>query len=124
MGLNLLFIGVLYATHQVQGRGMHILLAIATAAGALLNSWLLYRGLRKQGVYQPAPGWSAFWLRLILANLAMAIFLYYCAGATARWLQVGTATRALWMTGLVAGGASLYFASLWLLGMRPAHLKH
>ncbi len=124
MGLNLVFIAGLYATGTVQGPGMHILLAIATAAGALLNSWLLYRGLCRQGVYQPSAGWSTFWVRLILANVVMAVFLYYCAGATERWIHVATVTRIWWMFGLVVSGASLYFLSLWLLGLRPSHLKH
>lgn len=124
MGLNLLFVAGLFVTGRTEAKGVHILLAIATAAGALLNSWLLYRGLRKQEVYRPAPGWIAFWTRLILANVVMAVFLYYFAGDTARWLQAGTATRIWWMAQLVGGGAGLYFLSLWLLGLRPAHLKH
>ncbi|MGD9842747.1 MAG: murein biosynthesis integral membrane protein MurJ [Steroidobacteraceae bacterium] len=124
MTLNLIVITVLFSTGQRLQPGMHIMLALATAAGATLNPWLLYRGLRKQGVYQPAPGWLALLARVVLASVLMAVFLRYFAADIQQWLQVGTGKRAIWMTKLVVGGAGLYFASLWLFGLRPAHLKH
>lgn len=124
MVLNLAAIAVLTALNKKDEAGMHVLLALASAAGAALNSWLLYRGLRKQGVYRPAAGWPALWTRLLIANGAMAAFLYFCAGSTEQWIEVTTARRALWMSGLVAGGAGIYFLSLWLAGLRPRHLQH
>lgn len=124
MALNLLAVLVLMWLGRKQDLGMHVLLALATAAGAMLNAWLLFRGLRKQDVYRPAPGWRALWLRVALANAVMAVFLYLCAGHVGEWMTIGTFTRIVWMAELVVGGAGLYFLSLWLLGLRPAHLKH
>ncbi len=124
MAINLLAITVLLMTGRRLEPGMHILLALATAAGASLNPWLLYRGLRKQGAYRPASGWPAFLVRILIACVVMAVFLHYLAGDTQRWLQVGTGKRIMWMAELIAGGAVMYFASLWLSGLRPVHLKH
>jgi putative peptidoglycan lipid II flippase len=124
MTLNLIVISVLLLTGDRLQPGMHIMLALATAAGATLNPWLLYRGLRKQGVYQPTPGWSVLLVRVMVASVLMAFFLRYCAADVQQWLLVGTGKRAVWMAELVIGGIVVYFASLWLFGVRPAHLKH
>jgi putative peptidoglycan lipid II flippase len=97
---------------------------LATAAGALLNAWLLYRGVRKQNVYQPKQEWRALLIRIVLANVVMGIVLHFTAGDTAIWATLNNAKRILWLSELVAGGAATYFASLWLFGLRPAHLKH
>lgn len=124
MAINLAALGVLQWSGRIGVLGMHIILALSTAAGALLNSWLLYRGLRRQRVYRPTPGWRALLIRILLANLVMAVFLYLCSGGTAEWLAASTPKRVLWMTGLVSGGTASYFASLWLFGLRTVHLKH
>lgn len=124
MAINLAALGVLQWSGRIGVLGLHIILALSTATGALLNSWLLYRGLRKQAVYRPAAGWRALLIRILLANLVMAVFLYFCSGGTAEWLALSTARRIGWMAGLVSGGAASYFACLWLFGLRPVHLKH
>jgi putative peptidoglycan lipid II flippase len=41
----------------------------------------------------------------------------------ARWLTYHFAERALHLSGLVAGGVLIYFATLGLLGFRPADFK-
>src|SRR5678809_615049 len=40
----------------------HAGLALAIGLGACLNAALLYRGLRKSGIYTPQPGWAMFTL--------------------------------------------------------------
>ena len=57
IALNVVAVISLTLSGHIHDAGAHVLLALATAAGALLNAWLLYRGLRKQNVYQPAAGW-------------------------------------------------------------------
>ncbi len=55
----------------------HVVLAFSTSLTAWINSMLLLRRLRRDGVYQPAAGWGRFSLRLLLASLAMAVVLLY-----------------------------------------------
>jgi len=124
MAINLVALAVLHWSGRTQQLGMHMILAFSTAAGALLNSWLLYQGLRKQAVYRPAEGWRLLITRVLLANVVMAMFLYTCSGQTAAWLTLSTINRIVWMAGLVSGGAAAYFLSLWIFGLRLIHLKH
>jgi putative peptidoglycan lipid II flippase len=122
--LNVVAIIALIFTGQIHRPGAHVLLALATAAGAVMNTWLLYRGLRKQNVYQPLDGWRALLLRIVFASFVMAVALHFFAGDTSTWVELNSFTRILWLSGLIAGGVTIYFASLWLFGLRPAHLKH
>jgi len=124
MSLNLCAVVGLKLAGRLEQNGMHLFLALATAAGALLNAWLLYGGLRKQNVYQPKQEWRALLIRIVLANVVMGVVLHLTAGDTETWITLTTAKRIWWISELVVGGAATYFASLWLFGMRPAHLKH
>jgi len=124
MALNLLAVIALKLTGNLQLAGMHITLALATAAGALLNAYLLYRGLRKQNVYQPSSGWAVLLIRIVLASAVMAIVLHFGAGKTELWATLTNVKRIGWISGLVIGGGVTYFVSLWLFGLRPAHFKH
>ena len=63
-------------------------------------------------------------LRIVLASAVMAIFLDHFSGDVQQWMEVGTALRIFWMAKLIVGGAALYFAALWVAGLRPVHLKH
>ncbi|HVY23271.1 MAG TPA: murein biosynthesis integral membrane protein MurJ [Steroidobacteraceae bacterium] len=124
MILNIIALIALWLTGHLRDPGMHVLLATATAAGAVLNAWLLYRGLRKQNVYTPGAGWKALLLRVMIATALMALVLHFCSGDGAAWATMRNIRRVVWLTELVIGGAAVYFASLWLCGMRFAHLKH
>ncbi len=124
MILNVIALVTLWLTGRLHDPGMHVLLALATAAGAIQNAWLLYRGLRKQQVYRPSKGWSLFLLRIALASLAMTSVLYLFSGDAATWIDLTNIKRILWLSELVVGGALVYFASLWLVGMRLQHLQH
>lgn len=124
MALNVLSIIVLKILGRTSEQGAHVLLALAAAAGALLNAWLLYRGLRKQAVYHPTKGWLRLFTQVVLANSVMGAFLYFYSGDATDWLKLAGVKRVWWLAELIAGGGALYFLSLWLLGMRPRHFKH
>ena len=98
--------------------GLHALLALNNAVGAWYNSTMLYRGLRKQGVLHHASGWRRMLVQVAAGTVVMAAFLWFVAGDTQRWLEMGAWSRAQWMTLLVVGGGSLYFGTLYVLGMR------
>ncbi|TSA22187.1 MAG: murein biosynthesis integral membrane protein MurJ [Betaproteobacteria bacterium] len=111
--MNLAFIGPLG----------HAGLALAIGLGACLNAAILYRKLRTQDIFQPQTGWPLYLLRLTLALITMGGFLWFAMGTEAAWLQADLQTRLLHLAWLVPAGATVYFASLWLMGMRSAQFR-
>ena len=101
----------------------HALLALSTGLSAFVNSALLFRGLRRAGVYQAAPGWPRLAGQVLLANVAMALLLWWIAGDIGGWLDAHAGERALRLSVCVLGGAAIYFATLWLCGMRLRDLR-
>jgi len=122
MGLNLILVLPLALIYPDRP-GLHVLLALNNAIGAWYNSTMLYRGLRKQGVLHHASGWRRMLWRVLAGNVVMIAFLWWIAGDTQRWIEMGAWSRAQWMTLLVVGGGGLYFGTLYLLGMRVHELR-
>jgi putative peptidoglycan lipid II flippase len=56
--------------------------------------------------------------QVVAGNVVMIAFLWFVAGDTQRWIEMGAWSRAQWMTLLVVGGGGLYFGTLYVLGMR------
>ncbi|MDP2867874.1 MAG: murein biosynthesis integral membrane protein MurJ [Methyloversatilis sp.] len=96
----------------------HAGLALSIGLASLVNAALLYRGLRRIGAYLPAPGWTAFWLKILVALAVMGGVLYISADLAGDWLRAGTMTRILNLTWIVLAGAGAYFATLFALGFR------
>jgi putative peptidoglycan lipid II flippase len=101
----------------------HALLALSTGLSALINATLLYRGLRRQGVYVPSDKWRRLLPQVAAASLAMAGFLWWISGDWALWAGWPVAQRVVWLALAVGGGAAVYFAVLGLMGLRPRDLK-
>jgi putative peptidoglycan lipid II flippase len=123
MGLNILVVLPLAFIYPDQP-GLHALLALNTGIGAWYNATMLYRGLRRQNVLQHSTGWRRTMWQVLVANVAMGLFLWLVAGDTQRWLDMNAWHRIGWMTVLVVGGAGVYFGVLYLLGMRLGDLRH
>ncbi len=100
----------------------HAGLALATSLSAFLNAYLLYRGLRRDGVYHPGSGWLKLGLQVLLANLALAAVLWWGAGDLSQWFAWDGMTRALQLSLWIVVGAVVYFAMLLLCGVRPKAL--
>lgn len=100
----------------------HAGLALATTLSALINAGLLYRGLLREGVYRPRAGWRSFLVRVVVANVLMAVILWYLRGDLSAWLLVAEWSRAFRLAGLVFVGAGVYFVTLVLCGLRPRSL--
>jgi putative peptidoglycan lipid II flippase len=96
----------------------HAGLALAIGLGACLNASLLYYKLRLHRIYQPQPGWVAFMLTISIALAAMGCALWFASGTDSSWLVSSTLDRASRLGWVVALGAIVYFAMLWLLGFR------
>lgn len=122
MGLNMILstLGVVLLLDTGVG---HAALAGATAVAAAANAAMLWRGLRRRGVYRPEPGWGRLWRQAGTATLAMGAVLYLPGTATAHWIAAGAPLRIAWLAAALAGGAAVYLGVLWLLGLRPAHLR-
>jgi putative peptidoglycan lipid II flippase len=114
---NLILIG-LFVTYL-----KHAGIALATSLAQLLNSVLLYKGLRKLGVYQPEPGWGKLLLRYVIANTVMGVVLYLLMGNVAQWFAWSTWQRVWELTILCSAGVVVYFMVLWLMGLRVHQFK-
>jgi putative peptidoglycan lipid II flippase len=103
--------------------GNHAGLALATSVAALLNAWLLYRGLRKDDVIRHSTGWGKLVLQALAANLMMILALYLLNRPLEWW--TGTATsleRAGWLTVTIVAAGSIYLLLLHTLGLRSSNL--
>lgn len=123
MVLNLVVVVVLAATGRLQDQGMHALLALSNGVGALFNAALLYLGLVRKGILVREPGGRKMLIRIVFASALMAAFLVGFGGDVTAWLAASTSERIMWMAGIVSGGAAVYFASLWLMGVRAGQFR-
>jgi len=97
----------------------HAGIALATSLSAILNSWFLFYFLHKQKIYVPREGWRFFSFRLCFANVVLAIFLWFGSGDIHEWVSHPTLWRVAHLSGLLFFAIVIYFAGLWLAGLRP-----
>lgn len=100
----------------------HVGLALAISISAFVNAALLYRMLRREGIYTPENGWGIWFARILLATTVMGALLAWGVGDLDTWLKADAGARALQLTVLVVGGVFVYLAALLLLGARPRQL--
>ncbi len=108
-----------FATHP----GLHFALGIASALSSYLNLILLWRWLRKAGVYDAQPGWGKFLWRVGIANAAMAGFLLAGLHFAPEFTAAAPLVRVAWLAILVAGGGLVYGAAALALGFRPSDFR-
>jgi len=101
----------------------HVGLALATSLSAYYNAFMLYRGLRQQGVYQPQGGWLRFGAVLLSANTVLALVAVLLMGDSQAWLGWDTWTRIGWMALMVGAGIVAYFAVMIAAGLRVRHVR-
>jgi len=111
MGFNLLAIPFSYVG-----------LAMASAMSATLNAFLLYRGLSHQQVYHFSARSLYFFLKVVIAAVAMGALLFYLTPEIAAWQTMTIMWRVVWLAGLIAVAAVCYLLSLLLLGIRKRDL--
>lgn len=101
----------------------HAGLALSISVAAMVNAFLLWSGLRRQGVYLPQSGWPSFLFKLLAALIPMGLYLWWAVGDPAHWLKVTAPNRVLWVGAMVGGAGVIYFGSLYALGFRVADFK-
>ena len=106
--MNLAFIGWI----------RHAGLALSIGLASCLNAALLYRGLRRRGVFVPAAGWMGFSTRIAIALAALGTTLWFAMGSESAWLAMPFGERILRLSLIVAAGMASYFVTLFLLGFR------
>jgi putative peptidoglycan lipid II flippase len=97
----------------------HAGLALAIGLGACLNAGLLYRYLRRHGIYTPQPGWPVFLLKVAAAVAFMAVVLFTTMGESGWWLSAPWQQKLPAIIGLVLLGGAAYAGCLLAFGMRP-----
>jgi putative peptidoglycan lipid II flippase len=117
MGLNMVFNLILIFPLA------HVGLALATSLSAGVNTYLLARGLYKEGVYMPMPGWFKYLLQLTGGLLVLGIFIVVASPAEDVWLAATSMTKVIWLSALSLGGIALYGLAMWAVGIRLRHLR-
>lgn len=102
--------------------GTHAGLALAISVAALLNAWLLFVRLRRDGVLQLSPGWGVLLLQVAAASAAMSALLWWMRRPLSWWLESGVLDRSLALGIAIVLGAASYFVVLLLAGLRPSRL--
>ncbi|WP_331344266.1 murein biosynthesis integral membrane protein MurJ [Cellvibrio sp. UBA7661] len=101
----------------------HVGLAFTTAMAAYVNAYLLYRGLRKEGVYDPADTWPKLWLRYGAANLVMVGVLLGFLWSWHLWAEWGAMERILRLALVCVVGLTAYLVALFAVGVRLRDFK-
>jgi len=120
MALNILFVVPMVMLHY---EAPHVGLALATSASGYINAILLYSGLRKADVYQPLAGWSNMLGKMLLACCGMAAVVIYLTPGLEIWTWLTVLERVIYLGSIIGSAALVYFAILWLSGLRPDRLK-
>jgi putative peptidoglycan lipid II flippase len=90
----------------------------------VFNAALLWRYLRRQGLYQPEPGWGRWVTRIMLGLVAMSAVVLAIRGWVGEWSALPTLWRWIWLLVAVTAGGVAYAGALLALGLRPRHLRH
>ena len=103
--------------------GLHFALGLASAIASYLNLVLLWRWLKRAGVYQRQPGWRRFLVRLFVACIVMV-----AAVGVGQWFgpdftKIAALQRILWLGALVAAGVGAYGMAMVAMGFRPRELR-
>jgi len=101
----------------------HAGLALATSVAAIANAWLLYRGLRTEGMLIHSTGWGMLMLRVLVANAAMIAALMWFERPVEWWLAGSSFARSLQLGIAITVGAIVYFVVLAILGLRSSQFR-
>jgi putative peptidoglycan lipid II flippase len=112
-----------YGLTRAEYEGTHAGLALAISVSAILNAWLLYRGLRRDRVLRHSPGWSKLLRQVSAGLLLMGLCLAYMEKPLTWWIEASVAGRLRWLAASVFAGVVVYVAALLILGLRPANLR-
>jgi putative peptidoglycan lipid II flippase len=119
----LLSVSLAWYLTRIGFAGSHAGLALAVSVAAVLNAFLLYRGLRGEGVLRHGKGWALLLIRTTVANLVMTGALFALQRPLGWWLDSGMFERVAWLALEILAAVAAYFAVLFVLGMRTADFR-
>lgn len=108
---------------RVEYAASHAGLALATSVAAIANAWLLYRGLRRERILTHTAGWGSLMLRVLVANAAMSAAILWLQRPVDWWVDASTLDRSLHLGMVIAAGATVYFVTLVVLGLRLSQFR-
>lgn len=103
--------------------GTHAGLALAISIAAIVNAWLLYRGLRRDGIVHHSSGWRSLLFKFLAANTSMVVCLTLLAQPLKWWIELDGLSRVVAVLLYVVVGAAVYGLVLFLLGVRTTTLR-
>ncbi|PJE09027.1 MAG: murein biosynthesis integral membrane protein MurJ [Legionella sp.] len=101
----------------------HAGLALASALAGYVNCGMLLYLLRRRGIYKPSSGWIKFIIQLLIANVAIALYLYLMVGGVQHWLELSAVMRLVLLIFHVAVAVIIYLLCLGLTGVRVAQFR-
>ena len=101
----------------------HVGLAAAVSLAAFVNAGLLFRALRRERVYRPLPGWTAFLAKVAVSAAIMAALLAWGTLGADAWFSAEAVERLTRLTFWILAGLVVYVSALVVLGVRPHHLR-
>ena len=136
MLLNIVFVGILFLlwrgpsdladgwmTGIARIPGLHVALALASALASYLNLWLLWRALRREGIFVRQPGWGKHLVRLGAACAAMVAVLVTGILIWRGWSDWPTLIRVWRLTVVIGAGAVAFVGVLFACGFRMRDLR-
>ena len=124
LGVNfVLSIALAWGISRAGLAGTHAGLALATSVAAMVNAWLLYKGLRRDGILAHAADWPGLLVRFGVANAGMVVVLMAFDRPLSWWLESGLWARVGWLGMSIVVAAVAYFLILLASGLRPAQFR-
>ena len=96
----------------------HAGLTLASSLAGFVNCTLLLALLLKKGFYTPQAGWGKYVLQLLIANLALSVYLYFMIGDVSYWLHLSAFRRLGLLMTYVLIAVIIYLVVLALVGLR------
>ena len=84
---------------------------------------MLFRGLRREGVYRFQPGWGIYSVRLLAATAGMVLAIFWLVPDNSVWLAWDWQRRAIQILVVCGAGVVAYIGIHLLLGTRLSHLR-
>ncbi|KTD79230.1 murein biosynthesis integral membrane protein MurJ [Legionella waltersii] len=101
----------------------HAGLTLASALAGYVNCGILMVLLIKRDLFKPSSGWIKFIGQLLVANLAVAVYLFFMSGSVDYWMSFHPLSRLTLLMSHVFAAIVIYFLALVIMGLRPKQFR-